>query len=233
MKSYLHKRINNHPLILRPKNNPQPPPFVVSLHSMKKIFIIAAIALFTSACSGLREHIRQRQLETHGPGRTIHDNRSHIPKDSTKISSTSNKAEYRKYSEKWNVSLNGDEDPVLLKEIDSWLGTPYVYGGESKSGTDCSGMIQTIYKSIYNVSLNRSANDMQKDVRFIDLDKARLGDVLFFKINFKTVGHVALYLGNRRFVHATVNKGVMISSLDEDYYAKRYYKCGRIMAMDK
>jgi len=108
-----------------------------------------------------------------------------------------------------------------------------VYGGKSKQGTDCSGMILTMYKTLYNLSLNRSANDMQKDVRFIDIDKAQLGDVLFFKISGDRVSHVGLYLGNRRFIHATTSKGVMISSLDEDYYSKRYFKCGRIIAMER
>ncbi|PKP03837.1 MAG: hypothetical protein CVU11_06915 [Bacteroidetes bacterium HGW-Bacteroidetes-6] len=212
--------------------------------------IIVLTPVLLASCAGLREHIKERQLETHGPPRTVNDNRKN-PRiahrndtaatkhrnDTTAskrdIDTRTTSGVYKKYSEKWNIELTGNEDVKFIEEIDTWLGTPYVYGGESKKGTDCSGMIQTMYKNLYGISLNRSANDMQKDVRFIDLNKACLGDILFFKINFQTVGHVALYLGNRRFIHATVNKGVMISCLDEDYYSKRYYKCGRIVAMEK
>lgn len=206
-----------------------------------RLFLLVLTPLLLASCTGLREHIKERQLETHGPPRSVNDNRRN-PRASHQNDTTSSRHNndtrvasgvYKKYSDKWNVQLTGYEDAKFIEEIDTWLGTPYVYGGASKKGTDCSGMIQTMYKNLYGISLNRSANDMQKDVRFIDLNKARLGDILFFKINFQTVGHVALYLGDRRFIHATVNKGVMISCLDEDYYAKRYYKCGRIVAMEK
>ncbi len=205
------------------------------------VFLFSAILLLSS-CTGLREHIKQRQLETHGPPKRIKDYKTGKtePGNKTRRDSLSHIADnnlssgaYAKYSKKWQVELSGKEDVRFLDEIDSWLGTPYVYGGISKKGTDCSGMIMTMYKTIYNLSLNRSANDMQKDVRFIDLNKAKLGDILFFKINGDRVSHVGLYLGNNRFIHATTNKGVIISNLSEDYYSKRYYKCGRILAMEK
>lgn len=191
-----------------------------------------------SSCQGLREHIRERQLATHGPPKTIRDQRN-VRRDSIQVTqrdhprdrNTGLSATYKKYSSKWGIELTGKEDVEFLEAIDGWLGVPYVYGGESKQGTDCSGMIQTLYKQIYGISLQRSANDMQKDVDFIDLDKGILGDILFFKINFKTVGHVALYLGQRKFIHATVSRGVIISCLDEAYYSKRYYKCGKLKAM--
>ncbi|OFY11204.1 MAG: hypothetical protein A2W93_08685 [Bacteroidetes bacterium GWF2_43_63] len=210
--------------------------------SIRKALILLLIPVVFSSCAGLREHIRERQLETHGPPKNIRDNRNDLTerKDKTRRDTLSNISErnaptgvYAKYGEKWKVELSGTEDAKFLEEIDSWLGTPYVYGGECKKGTDCSGMILAMYETIYNLALNRSANDMQKDVRFIDIDKAQLGDVLFFKINGDRVSHVGLYLGSRRFIHATTSKGVMISSLDEDYYSKRYYKCGRIVAMER
>jgi len=206
---------------------------------LPKILLLLLIPVVFSSCTGLREHIRQRQLETHGPPRKIRDLRGHkqdsTPHDtlSENIRKPGSASLYSRFEEKWQVELSRKEDPAFLEEIDSWLGTPYVYGGESKKGTDCSGMIQTIYKTVYHITLNRSASDMQKDVRFIDIGKAKLGDLLFFKISGDRVSHVGLYLGNRRFIHATVNKGVMISSLDEEYYSRRYYKCGRIVAMEK
>lgn len=222
-----------------------------NIMSFWKFLLPLILLIGMSSCSGLREHIRQQQLETHGPPKGIKDYQAHgnsrtvksndhknsdnqdvsDTKNTDRHNSSNSSAEVNKYSEKWDVNLPEDADAAFLKEIDTWLGTPYVYGGESKSGTDCSGMIQTIYKTIYGISLQRSANGMQKDVDFIPLSKAKLGDILFFKINFQTVGHVALYLGDRKFIHATVNRGVMISCLDELYYSKRYYKCGRIVAM--
>lgn len=190
------------------------------------MFIISAMIL--TSCGGLREHIRERQQATHG---NHSQGRKPKPADTLSqkldIPDNGNKG-IAYYEKKWQVSLSGNEDLAFLKEIDAWLGVPYVYGGESKSGTDCSGMIQTIYQKQYKILLKRSANDMQKDVDFISLEKAKLGDLVFFKINFKTVGHVALYLGQKRFIHATTSRGVIISSLEEEYYKKRFYKVGRI-----
>jgi cell wall-associated NlpC family hydrolase len=112
--------------------------------------------------------------------------------------------------------------------MDSWLGVPYKYGGNSKSGTDCSGMIQQIYKNVYGIQLHRSAFDMQKDVDLISLEKAKLGDIVFFKIDQNKVSHVGLYIGDKKFIHASTSKGVIISSLDEDYYKTRFYAMGRV-----
>lgn len=199
------------------------------------IILLLALAPTMFSCSGLREHIKQRQLETHGPKKGVHNNNvakeSNKPKEN-KTSNTANASIYKKYSEKWKVDLSGKENANFLADIDSWLGVPYVYGGNSKKGTDCSGFIQTLYKENYGISLNRSANDMQKDVEFIDISKGKLGDILFFKINGSRVSHVGLYLGNRRFIHATTSKGVMINSIDDAYYTTRYYKCGRITVME-
>lgn len=192
--------------------------------SLLLVFIVA------TSCGGLREHIRERQEATHGPKRGARDPR---PKDSLcRNDAKTNNPDKLKgvsyYENKWQVKLSGKEDEDFLSEVDSWLGVPYVYGGKSKQGTDCSGMIQTMYKQRYGLSLERSASDMQKDVDFINVDKANFGDILFFKINFKTVGHVAFYLGQKRFIHATTSRGVIISSLDEEYYEKRFYKAGRL-----
>lgn len=200
-----------------------------------KLTLLLISVLFCYSCTGLREHIRQRQLETHGPPKKIRDHRNdNLAKDSSSSikKDVASKSFYSKYSQKWGVELKGNEDEKLIKEIDSWLGTPYVYGGASKKGTDCSGMILSIYKTVYGFSLNRSAFDMQKDVAFVDLKKAKLGDVLFFKINGERVSHVGLYLGDNKFIHATTSKGVIISNLEEKYYATRYYKCGRLLKLN-
>lgn len=201
------------------------------MHRITRFLLMFIIASIMSSCGGLRNYIRERQEATHGPKRGARDPR---PNDTLSYKREGNTGKPGKiqeiayFEEKWQVKFSGNEDPDFLKEVDSWLGVPYVYGGKSKEGTDCSGMIQTMFRQKYGLLLERSANDMQKDVDFIDIDRAAFGDILFFKINFKTVGHVALYLGQKRFIHATTSRGVIISSLDEDYYKKRFYKAGRL-----
>jgi cell wall-associated NlpC family hydrolase len=135
---------------------------------------------------------------------------------------------YAKYSKKLGVKFKGTEDKKLIEAIAGWIGTPYVYGGCTKSGTDCSGFIKTLYKDVYNIDLNRSAYDLYKDVEEVKKKDLKFGDVVFFKISGTKISHVGLYLADNKFVHAASSKGVMVSDLTETYYTKYYYCSGRI-----
>jgi len=179
---------------------------IVNLISRYLIFTF--ISVYLSSCRGLIDYIKERQQATHG----------HVTYSSTLAS----------IEKKWGVKFPPNTDEKLVLEMDSWLGIPYKYGGNSKNGTDCSGMIQQIYKNVYGIQLHRSAFDMQKDVELISLEKAKLGDIVFFKIDQNKVSHVGLYIGDKKFIHASTSKGVIISSLDEDYYKTRFYAMGRV-----
>lgn len=134
---------------------------------------------------------------------------------------------YKKYSEKLGVELCGKEDKEFIKQITDWLGVPYVYGGESKEGTDCSGFVQTFYKNYNKTVLNRTAADLVKNCDTINKKDLQIGDLVFFKINNTKVSHVGIYLGKDRFIHAS-SKGVMVNSLTENYYKKYFFAAGRI-----
>src|SRR5687768_4862689 len=62
------------------------------------------------------------------------------------------------YSEKLGINLSREYNSTLIQEVISWLGTPYAYGGKGKTGTDCSGFVMQVYKTVYNVATARSAN---------------------------------------------------------------------------
>jgi murein DD-endopeptidase / murein LD-carboxypeptidase len=135
---------------------------------------------------------------------------------------------YANYSKKWGVKLDGDENKKIIESIDSWLGTPYKYGGMSKSGIDCSGFTLNVYKESCNIKLNRSAADQVNNVYLIDKDKLKFGDLVFFKISGNKVSHVGIYINDSKFVHASTKKGVTISDLNDAYYKKYFYKGGKI-----
>lgn len=140
---------------------------------------------------------------------------------------SSSSGSYQKYSKAFGTDFTGKEDKKLLEELSSWIGTPYVYGGESKTGTDCSGMVQTVYKTVYNVNLYRTAYDLAKNCDSIGKSDLKCGDLVFFKINNTKISHVGIYLANNKFIHAS-SKGVMVSDLMEAYYTKYYYSAGRV-----
>lgn len=127
-----------------------------------------------------------------------------------------------------NENINGNK---LHKEIKKWLGVPYRYGGHSKNGTDCSGLVMEIYKKVYNKKLERnSAAIMKKNCRRINRKDLKEGDLVFFSTgkSKNRINHVGIYLKDSKFVHASSSKGVIISSLKEKYYIRTYNCSGRV-----
>lgn len=122
-----------------------------------------------------------------------------------------------------------DGDNALLYEtINSWLGVPYKYGGNDRSGIDCSAFVGTVYKAVYGVALHRTANDMLRDVTLIGRNDLREGDLLFFTNSKGKVSHVGIYLKNNLFAHSSTSNGVSVSQLDNKYWQSHFYKGGRV-----
>ncbi len=118
--------------------------------------------------------------------------------------------------------------PYLYYQVYDWLGTRYKYSGNSKNGIDCSGFVGEIYKNTYCVDLGRSSGNIWSQVKPVNKEELKEGDLLFFKIRKNQISHVGLYLGNNKFAHASIHEGVTVSDLDDTYYKKYFYKGGRL-----
>lgn len=117
----------------------------------------------------------------------------------------------------------------LLKEADRWIGVPYLYGGNGKDGVDCSGFVLQVYKSALGIGLPRNSAKQQEYATLTSLDNLREGDLVFFTVRGgKDVGHVGIYIGDGRMIHASSSKGVIISPLSQKYYVDNFHSCGRI-----
>lgn len=132
------------------------------------------------------------------------------------------------YAEKLGIELDKEYDAALLKEVIGWLGTPYVYGGKDKTGTDCSGFIMQVYKEVYGITTARSANGIYEECIKVKREKLKQGELVFFKINTEKIGHVGIFLQDSYFIHASSSKGVMVSSLDLEYWTKYFVSGGRL-----
>ena len=126
------------------------------------------------------------------------------------------------------LDYSPSDNHELYQAINSWLGVPYKYGGNDRNGIDCSAFVGTIYKQVYGVTLHRSANDMLRDVKLISRAQLREGDILFFTNSKGKVSHVGIYLKDQLFAHASTSNGVSVSSLDNVYWTKHFYKGGRV-----
>ena len=129
----------------------------------------------------------------------------------------------------------GESREARQKMIDyskQFVGVPYVYGGASRSGMDCSGLIFTVANDAIGVKLPRSASGIYSAVRIINDSEKEAGDLVFFKTVGSRISHVGLYLGNNQFIHAASdgpNTGVIISSLKESYWSRTYAGAGRFL----
>lgn len=117
-----------------------------------------------------------------------------------------------------------DEIHIFTNE---WLNVPYKYGGNKKSGIDCSALTKIFYKHVYGKNVPRTAYRQYKSFKRVPKKQLKRGDLVFFKTKSKRPNHVGIYLGNGKFVHASTKLGVTINSLNEKYYAKRFLSGGR------
>ena len=113
--------------------------------------------------------------------------------------------------------------------VDSWLGVPYRYGGLDRRGIDCSGFTRQIYRSVAGIDLPHNAAAQYGAGRSVARGALRPGDLVFFSEPGRGVFHVGLSLGSDQFAQASVQRGVIISSLRETYYAPRWCGTRRII----
>ncbi len=118
----------------------------------------------------------------------------------------------------------------MYYEIFRWYKTCYRYGGNTDKGIDCSHFVNMLYEKIYGHRLSSSSGAIAAQCTrmkkgYIDAEE---GDLVFFAIKKKRVSHVAIYLQNGKFAHATTQAGVIISDKDEPYYKKHFYRVGRV-----
>ncbi|WP_045423528.1 NlpC/P60 family protein [Vibrio jasicida] len=115
----------------------------------------------------------------------------------------------------------------LFDFYDEWEGTPYRLGGTKKSGIDCSAFVQKAFVEAYQMSLPRTTRQQSKQGVEMSWSDAQQGDLVFFKTR-RTTYHVGIYLGNKQFMHASTSKGVIISRIDNPYWASKFWQVRRV-----
>ncbi|MGR5131744.1 C40 family peptidase [Vibrio alfacsensis] len=119
------------------------------------------------------------------------------------------------------------ENPDLYQFYNEWHGTPYRLGGTQKSGIDCSAFVQRAFVEAYQLSLPRTTRQQSKQGIEMSWSDAKQGDLVFFKTK-RTTYHVGIYLGNKQFMHASTSKGVIISRIDNPYWASKFWQVRRV-----
>ena len=109
-----------------------------------------------------------------------------------------------------------------------YIGVPYVWGGTSYGGVDCSGLVYAVFEH-NGIDLPRTADSQFETGQPVTVRDLQPGDLVFFQTYAPGASHVGIYIGGGRFVHASASDGVRIDDLSMDYYAARYIGARRLI----
>ena len=126
-------------------------------------------------------------------------------------------------------AVNGDLAASVIALAKDNLGVPYVYGGSSPDGFDCSGLVYYCFLKC-GVKLNRTATGQYQQGVYVAREDLEPGDLVFFvSPGTQSIGHVGIYIGDGEFIHAsTGSRKIMVSELSNSYFDTNYYGARRI-----
>ncbi len=187
---------------------------------MKKIVLIIIIIVSFSNCKSSKRAKRKKTTTSR-----IIIKKSNALKKTDKVIGNNNN------SSKPNTFTISES---IINYAKQFKGVRYKWGGTSKSGMDCSGLIFESFRA-NNVLLPRISRDMAKRGKKLLLKDVTKGDLLFFKTGNRrnSINHVGLIIAiknnNIQFIHATTSKGVITSWLNENYWLKAFYEARRVL----
>ncbi len=117
---------------------------------------------------------------------------------------------------------------AVLNTAQKYLGAPYVFGGTTPHGFDCSGYVQYVFKQ-QGHQLPRLADQQYLSGKAVSYNNLKPGDLVFFSTYAKGASHNGIYLGAGKFIHASSSRGVMISKLAETYWHAHYIGARRVV----
>ena len=117
----------------------------------------------------------------------------------------------------------------ILKTAAQYKGVPYVFGGTTPRGFDCSGYVQYVFAR-HGVRLTRTADTQAREGKFVSRKSLKPGDLVFFTTYEPGASHAGIYAGKNKFWNATSSRGIMLSDLNDSYWGPRYYTARRILA---
>ncbi len=150
------------------------------------------------------------------------------------LASIANTNEVIKRSAIENAIMHSNTIDNILSEAESYLGTPYRFGGTSRSGIDCSAFVLSVFGAAAGMDLPRVAAEQSQEGDSVERTELQKGDLVFFSHRGSRISHVGIVEevtaeGEIKFIHAATSKGVMVSSLDDSYWGPKFRFAKRIV----
>lgn len=154
-------------------------------------------------------------------------------KINTKTSTSSVKTSSADVYRSSNKSFSSKDADFVLRTAKSYLGVPYKFGGTNDTGFDCSGLVLVSFDKL-GLKLPRNSSQQATQGKEIKINEVREGDLVFFNTSGNSISHVGIIetiekTGEIKFIHSSTSKGVIISSLDENYWKTRFVKAVRLL----
>jgi len=127
-----------------------------------------------------------------------------------------------------STAANPAVHAALLAQYREWKGTPYLLGGNSRRGIDCSAFVQQTLSTRFNISVPRSTAEQAEVGTKVRQGEMQLGDLVFFRTGYNS-RHVGIYMGNGQFLHASTRDGVVVGDLNQAYWRKAFWTVRRVM----
>lgn len=126
-----------------------------------------------------------------------------------------------------NNGYSSSVSQSILGIANQFIGVPYVFGGSSPSGFDCSGFTRYVYSAV-GIDLPRMADEQFAVGNFVNQSDLQPGDLVFFETYTSGVSHAGIYIGDNKFISAT-SSGIKVDSLRSGYWSARYVGAKRIV----
>jgi cell wall-associated NlpC family hydrolase len=208
------------------------------LKNSKLLLLLFLSGLILNGCSTVRElSDNDSELSPKMKGANVYKNSNELVATSTLIkksslskssleSLSSSLVGYVPSSSNLNEAIS---DEVMYKVIE-YLNTPYLWGGTSKRGIDCSGFVQAVMYQSIGIMLPRTSYEQSNVGTDVTRSELKFGDLLFFDtMNRGRVSHVGIYLSDGYFVHSGSKTGVAVASLDSDFYSRVFLRAKRVI----
>ena len=129
-------------------------------------------------------------------------------------------------------SYSATKNDVLVQQLQQqarhWQGVPYRYGGQDKSGIDCSAFIQSTFNTVMDYQIPRTTKEQIKLGKKIAPQDMQAGDLIFFKTGLKQ-RHIGIYIAQGEFLHASTSQGVTVSTMQNSYWRDSFWQSRRVL----